>query len=233
MENWLEIAAGLYLLVMIVYGYCRGVIRMVISVAALAAAFVIVRMAMPPVTLFIKNETPVHRWITEELEERLIPDIDAAGASDRQEIIESLNLPAEIRKLLEEHGGEANPDNIFNIEAIISPIADYVADMIINAVSFGVLFIVVYVAMLLVIRWLDLIAKLPILSGINKAAGALLGGVEGLFFLYLGLLLVTAFSTKPWAEGIISQIESSRWLPYLYHYNLISKIVLGLIGSIK
>ena len=59
MENWLEIAVGLYLLVMIVYGYCRGVIRMIVSVAALAATFVIVRMAMPSVTLFIKNETPV------------------------------------------------------------------------------------------------------------------------------------------------------------------------------
>ena len=79
----------------------------------------------------------------------------------------------------------------------------------------------------------DLIAKLPVISGVNRMAGALLGGAEGLFFLYLALLLVTAFSSKPWAAGIIAQIESSKWLPYLYHYNLVSKIVLGLIRGIK
>lgn len=230
MENWLEIAVGLYLLVMIVYGYCRGVIRMIVSVAALAATFVIVRMAMPSVTLFIKNETPVCQWVAGELEKKLIPHEAQAQFGDSREIIESLNLPEELQELLGERG---DGGGIFDIEVFISHIADYLAEMIINSVGFVVLFLAVYIIMGLVIRSLDLIAKLPVISGVNRMAGALLGGAEGLFFLYLALLLVTAFSSKPWAAGIIAQIESSKWLPYLYHYNLVSKIVLGLIRGIK
>lgn len=230
MENWLEIAVGLYLLVMIVYGYCRGVIRMIISVAALAATFVIVRMAMPSVTLFIKNETPVCRWIAAGLEEKLIPPEALAGIGDSQEIIDSLNLPEEIQKLL---GEQSLGDSLPDMEGFVSYIAERLAEMIINAVGFVVLFLAVYIIMQLVLRSLDLIAKLPVISGINRLAGALLGGLEALFFLYLAMLLVTAFSAKPWAEAIITQIESSKWLPYLYHYNLVSKMVLSLIKGIK
>ena len=94
------------------------------------------------------------------------------------------------------------------------------------------MFILIYIAAQLLIRWLDVVARLPVLSGVNKMAGALLGGIQGLFFLYLALLLVTAFSTKPWAQAVVAQIESSVWLSFLYHYNLVSKLVLGLVKGI-
>ena len=42
MENWLEIAAGVYLLAMVLYGHYRGFIRLAVSLAALAAALLLV-----------------------------------------------------------------------------------------------------------------------------------------------------------------------------------------------
>ena len=61
MENWLEIAAGVYLLAMVLYGHYRGFIRLAVSLAALAAALLLANTAMPYVSAAIRVNTPVRQ----------------------------------------------------------------------------------------------------------------------------------------------------------------------------
>ena len=51
MENWLSIAAGVYLLSMVLYGHYRGFIRLAVSMVALVAALAIVHVSMPKVKI--------------------------------------------------------------------------------------------------------------------------------------------------------------------------------------
>ena len=228
MKNWFEIVVGLYLLGMILYGHYRGAIRMAVSMVALIATFLLVHIAMPSVAAFIKNQTPVYGWIQESLKSALIPDESQMSFSDEKAIMGSLNLPQEIQDLLMENN---NHDiyEAFGINAFTEYVSNYVASLIINVVGFVLLFFIVYVILHVVMRWLDLMAKLPIVSGVNKIAGALLGGIQGLFFVWLTLLLVTAFSRSSWASAVIIQIESSKWLSFLYHFNFLSRLVLGVV----
>ena len=46
MENWLSIAAGVYLLSMVLYGHYRGFIRLAVSMVALVAALAIVHVSL-------------------------------------------------------------------------------------------------------------------------------------------------------------------------------------------
>lgn len=231
MKNWLEIIVGLYLLGMILYGHYRGLIRMAVSMVALIATFAIVRMAMPYINEIVKNQTPVYEWIKDGVEHALIPEENPIKVSDEQELIESLRLPKEIQELLVENN---KPDmyRLLGVEAFAEYVANYLAGLIINAVGFVLMFALVYIVVHLIMRWLDIMAKLPILSGVNKLAGAVLGGIEGLFFLWLLSLLVTAFSQSSWGIEVVAQIESSKWLTFLYHYNPISKIVLGIMRGV-
>ena len=228
MKNWLEIAVGLYLLGMILYGHYRGFIRMAVSIAALAVTFIIVHVAMPPTVSFVKNQTPVYGWITDELENAIIPKENPSGIFNELTAIENMNLPKELQKLLIENNNRSIYESL-GVHVFTEYISNYLAGFIINAVGFVILFIFVYISIHVLMRCLDLIAKLPILSGINKTAGALLGGVQGLFFLWLLALLITIFSRTNWAKTVTTQIESSQWLSFLYHYNPIWKLILGLI----
>ena len=54
MKNWFEIIIGIYLLGMILYGHYRGAIRMAVSMVAFIATFLIVHIAMPSMTVFVK-----------------------------------------------------------------------------------------------------------------------------------------------------------------------------------
>lgn len=231
MKNWFEIVIGLYLLGMILYGHYRGAIRMAVSMVALIATFLIVHFAMPSVTAFIKNQTPIYGRIQESLKEALTPVEHEDLLFDEMELLENLNLPQEVQQFLMEHN-EGGLYEALGINAFAEYVSDYVTGMIIRTAGFVILFLVVYVVMHVVVRWLDVMAKLPIVSGVNKLAGALLGGIQGLFFVWLFLLLVMAFSRSGWASKAIAQIESSKWLSFLYHYNVLSRLVLGFVKGI-
>lgn len=231
MENWLEITVGLYLLAMVLYGHYRGFIRTAVSMTAVVVTFMIVQVVMPSVTSFVKNQTPIYGWITDNLENAMIPKENPTGIFDELAIIENMNLPRELQELLIENNNHQVYERL-GVQAFTEYVGNYLAGIITNTVGFVVLFVIIYGIIYLLMRWLDLVAKLPILSGINKIAGALLGGLQGLVFLWLLALLVTAFSGSHWAKAVILQIESSKWLSFLYHYNIVWKIVLGLVKGI-
>ena len=231
MKNWFEIVIGLYLLGMILYGHYRGAIRMAVSMVALIATFLIVHFAMPSVTVFIKNQTPIYGKLQESLMGALMPEESKDQPFDETELLENLNLPREVQEFLMEYEDSSFYEAL-GISTFAEYVSDYVAGLIIRSAGFVILFLVVYVAMHVLVGWLDLMAKLPIISGVNKLAGAFIGGIQGLFFIWLLFLMIMAFSRTAWAGEIITQIESSKWLSFLYHYNMLSSLVLGFVKGV-
>ncbi len=231
MNNWLQIAVGAYLLGMVLYGHYRGFLRLAVSLSALFLTLAIVNIAMPKVSALVKENTPVYGWIEEGVADSFRPSDEADILAEEDQAIESLNLPDNIKQLLVEN----NTDKIYEIlgvDAFAEYIGSYLANMILNLVGYVVLFVVVYILIRLIMRGLNVMARLPILSGINQLAGAALGGVEGLFYLWLASLLVTACISMPWARAVIDQIESSTWLSFLYQYNLLSRLATGILKTI-
>lgn len=238
MENWLSIIAGLYLLGMVLYGHSRGFIRLVVSMLAVVLSLSIVRISLPTVTGFLKENTNLQQTIAENMKKSIglnqeVQSDDAAVGipSAQRTLIENLQLPKHIKAaLIENNNNEMY--QMLGVQAFTEYIGDYLANVILDSVGFVLLFAAVYLAMRIVMRWLDIIAKLPILSGINKIAGALLGGIEGLVFLWLGCMFVTAFSGTEWGLMLIRQIEGSKWLSYLYSYNFLNLMVLGVLQGL-
>ncbi len=236
MENWLEIAAGVYLLAMVLYGHYRGFIRLAVSLAALAAALLLANAAMPYVSVAVRENTPVRQWIAAGMEERFRAEEVSSGESETgpdaaDAWIDRLDLPEDVRALLKD--GEAGQAYLESgVDALSESIGGAFADLVIGTVGFVILFFVIYLLLRLIMNWLDLVARLPILSGMNHIAGAVLGGVQGLFFLWIAALVLMACSGTSWGAALIRQIEASPWLSFLYHYNLVSQIALGVIRGV-
>ncbi|MDR0923158.1 MAG: CvpA family protein [Hungatella sp.] len=237
MENWLSVAAGVYLLGMVLYGHHRGFIRLVVSMLAVVLSLTIVRVALPTVTGYLKENTGLQQTISENmkksigLEQEENPSGEALEAPSAQRmIIENLKLPQNIKNaLIENNNSEVY--QMLGVQAFTDYVGNYLADVILNSAGFVLLFAGIYVFSRLVMRWLDIISRLPIISGINKIAGALLGGLEGLVFLWIACLLVTAFSGTEWGLMLTRQIEASKWLSFIYTHNFLNLMVLGVLHS--
>ncbi len=233
-ENWLSFSAGVFLLGMVLYGHYRGFLKAAVTLATLVISVVVVRFATPHITTFLRENTEIRHSI-----ERVL--IDAAGFSRDSEdiqmpaqqrmLIEQLNLPRQMKEaLLENNNHEIY--HILGVDTFLDYVGTYLVNMILNFIGSIVLFILVNILIRFLVRWADLIARLPVLSGLNQIAGALLGGIQGLLCLWACFVLADLFSRTSWALAVLEQIHGSIWLTFLYNHNLINWIFVNILKSL-
>ena len=106
-EHWLSIAAGVFLVGMMLYGHYRGLLRQCVSLGALVLTIITVKVATPYVTDFVKanpviRENAAHfimevsGWQPPEESESILP------AAQRM-AIEELKLPQSVKDVLLEN----------------------------------------------------------------------------------------------------------------------------------
>lgn len=237
MENWLSIAVGVFLAGMMLYGHHKGFIRLTVSAAALAVTLLLVNVAMPQVTDFLKNHTQVYSTFEKSMKKAVGLDetdetlINSGEPSAQRTLIEQMPLPKQLKDaLLENNNSEVY--SVLGVEQFTDYVSGYLANNLINILGFLVLFVVIFAAIHILTLWLDLVARLPILSGINKLAGAALGGVEGLIFLWVLCLFVTALAGTEGGRELLVQIERSPFLSFIYNHNLLSGAVMTVVKNI-
>lgn len=237
--HWLEIAVAVYLLAMVLNGHHKGFIRLAVSATAMLITLVTVNYTMPYVTDWLKHDTPIYETLKEKMAESVgIDDIlnnlgleAQTQKADEWLIIEELPLPDQLKNLLVENNN-IEVYRMMGVEFFRDYIGGYLADTVLKAAVFVVLFIFIYLALKVLVIWLDLIAKLPILSGINKMAGAVLGGIQALLFIWILCIVLTIFSRTEIGRLIFAQVNASPWLSWLYDHNMLANLILGLIRSI-
>ena len=166
----------------------------------------------------------------EGVKNTLIPE-DVQMSAQQRQIIEEMRLPDTLKDLLIENNNSRIYEAL-GVTRFQEYIGSYIANTILNVVAYVMMLIVVYLLIKVLVSWLDIVTRLPILSGMNKIAGAILGGVQGLLFFWIAALLLTAFATTAWGSFLLMQIETSTWLSVLYHINPISRIALGILHGI-
>lgn len=232
-QYWLTLLVSVYILAMVLYGHYRGFIKRAVSVAALIASLLIVRFGMPYVTNMLKEETVIRGIVQEKMlklagiedAERLSGAMPAA----QRVIIEQMNLPEALKEsLIENNNSEVY--ELLGVQAFSDYIAGYLSQLIVSVVGFLVLFLLSYVIIRSLFSWMDIISKLPVLSGMNQIAGAILGMVESLVVLWLLALLISIFSGTTFGKATVAQIESSIFLNFLYRNNPFQWIIMNVLS---
>ena len=212
MEYGLIIGVVVFLALTALYGYARGMVKIVLSMAAMIITIILTTILAVPVGALVKATTPIYdnmyETVYETVDEQNITDIESLKELDLPELI--------IDKIAEE-------------EEAIKDFEEYVCtqitDTAFNAGVFLVLFVVVYIAVKIAITMLDCVAKLPLIKEINKLGGLVIGSVYGLFILWAACLVLTAFSSREWAQDIFVQINDNALLNFIYNNNLITWLV--------
>lgn len=235
MEHWLSFAVGIYLLAMVLYGHYRGFFRMAVTFGALILSIAVIPMAMPLVTSFLKEHTGIHSMVRQSVLESAIGE--EAGAvwqehiqlpAQQRQIIEKLQLPETMKKALVDNNN-SEIYQMLGVDTFFDYIATYLADMVLNLAGTVILFLAVFVGLRVLVRWLDLVARLPVIHGINQIAGAILGGCQGMLYLWIAFLVTELCSKTFWAQAILTQVRASLWLGFLYQNNLLGWIFFSVL----
>ena len=216
MEYALLIGVIVFLIAMTAYGYLRGLIKIVLSMVATVATIVLAAVLTIPFSGVVKNT-----GIGDGIEKSVRELVEQANIVDEASIME-MDFPDEILKPIAKGTAEAQ-------STIQEYVIDELTDTIIKALTFFVLTIVIYIIIRIIIAVLDVFSKLPIINGINKWAGAVVGLVQGLLFIWIASLVLTAFSDKSWAQEVFRQINDNGFLSFIYNNNMVIWLVTKLL----
>ena len=229
--NWLLIGILIFMLICTINGYRKGFIRLAVSFVFVIITIALVRMVTPYLGIFLEQHTPVYSTIKEncmEIFREDAGDYDQEKKTDQVKAIESSRLPEKFKKSLMENNN-AEIYSILEVTGFDEYIGTYVAKTLTNIIAFVLAFIIIYLALKLILFSLDLIARLPVLHGINKTAGLLLGLAESLVFIWVFFLAITIFFTGKTGENLMGMVNDSLFLRFLYSNNYLLKIISAIV----
>jgi len=228
--NWLTI---IVILILIGYGYQgrrRGFIRTVFALFSMIIALWVTSWVSPIISKEMqKNETVVNA-INKNVEKVINFEGLGTKKADQVNFIDKLSLPKVMKNGLLEN----NTKDVYVAMAVDSfhdYICNYITRIIINAAVYLSIMVVVLIGLAVVSETLNLISKLPIINGLNKNAGLLVGLLHGLVIVWVGFLFITALGSSKLGQASFEQINNSSVLSFLYDNNLLLTFITN-IGRI-
>ena len=229
--NWLLLIVIVYMILSIISGYRKGLIRTVCSVLAMMIALIIASVCSPMVSRALESNKGIYEYVDEKVSDVLNIDSKISGVTEQAKYINSLRLPESIKEQL-----KVNNNSEVKNELKVSEFSDYVTGfitcLILNAISYIVVFIVALLLIGVVINVLDLISKLPVLNAVNKLGGAIAGAAKSLVVIWVFFVLITVFSGSDFGQTMFKMINDSTWLSFLYNNNILMNVILGVARTL-
>ncbi len=238
--NGLLIAVGIIFLVCLIVGYARGFIKIVASLAVTIATIVLVMFLSPYVSDFILQHTPIEKAVqkrcveifasdAEEIPEETMEEALKGELTREQQIslIENAKVPSVLEKMLLDNNNSEIYESL-GVTTFGEYICKYLAKLIADILAFLITFIVITIIARIVLGILGVIGKLPIIGGLNRFAGGVLGLVSGLLIVWILFVVITLLYQTSFGMTCFENITESEFLTFLYDNNLL----MNYIGSL-
>jgi len=209
--NGLLIGVLVFLAFMIVVGAMRGLVKMVLSVAVVILAGVMVWLAAPYAKELLIEKTDFEVQLAESTTEKLESLIDTDAEFLTR--LESLPLTENSKKVL--------LNSKASLHQKIAELGEYIADRILTAAIYLLLFLVFYLILRLIAFLIEKLADSDGLKFINRALGSLLALIEGILILDVAALALILFANTGWGMKAYQMISESEILTFLNDYNLL------------
>lgn len=215
--NWMLVIVLVIIILNALTGLKVGLTKILFSLFSFIIAMAISIWISPVVNNMLKNNEKFYEKTKQKMEAILFEGLENTDGID--ELIGELPLPKSIKESLIKNKSQKETN-------AKSYIAAHVTDIALKAMSFIISFVVVFIGLWVISIALNIISKLPILNQINKLAGLLVGGLQGLVVVWIIFTIVTMFSGTELGSTAFKQIESSSILSFLYDKNILTNVVL-------
>lgn len=231
--NWLSVLILAVPVLCVFNGIQRGMVRTAFSVLTVAAALILGSILTPFIGSFLRNEVPIYHIIQEKCQKSITETVEMkleqqADQEEQNRFIEELPLPDGVKKVLIKNNN-AEGYNRLLAESFGEYLSHSIAKIIVGAISWMLAFIVISILMNLLCGVLDSIFSLPVLSLVNRAGGAALGVIQGIFIIWLLYLVITLFWDASWAQDAMEMIMENSITGYLYQHNILLEILSNII----
>lgn len=221
--NWLLIVAGAVVVLTMIVGLVRGFIKSIFSLCSFLIVVIAACFIAPQVDRYVEKNTQLYPMV----EERCIAHYEknAMEATKSNQIIEPASedeaisiLGIQYPKKLQEKFRQDLVNHANDAGAFVK-LGKSTANIMIESGLFFLTIIVLWMLLRVIEGILDLVAKLPVLNGVNHALGLLVGLIEGVLILWVLAFVLSLFCTTEPGIYLMELIKENKILTMLYENN--------------
>lgn len=213
MTAWLDVLIVLILLGFGISGYAKGLIKGVMSLFSLIIALIGAKIFLPVAINFLNAATTVKQTLAEFIRNNVLPIVTSSNGS------ESWLNSSSIFNISNSAKGDVSN---FWISCENSPLGFQEAfvqnatNVVLEAITFVVLFLVIYALLTVLVEMLDIIASLPVLNFLNKTLGLAIGLIKGIICLVILITALNFIGIYTANSVIVQGLNASMLANYFY-----------------
>lgn len=233
--NWLLILVVLLVAGNIVWGFFRGFLRVVYSMAAWILILVFVTFATPYVADWMTEHTGLDTRIEKNCKEKLQNAVAGEEKSTEEQNTQEqkdlsglgMKLPANVWNQIGDTHKLA--DGWMEQSGLYNTIASKASSLAMKAIAFVIVMLITVIAFHLIASAIDLVAKLPVIGEVNHMLGGIAGLIKGLLLVWLVFAFAAMGAATEAGSVVIDAVYQSEILQWLYENNLILTILLSFL----
>jgi len=231
--NKLLLVVGAIFLISMIVGYIRGFLKIALSLTITIASIFLVIAITPHISGWIQESTTIGETVQTKMAEMFeVPegmtghDLSTVEISREQQIslIEGAGLPSVIRDMLLENNNNEVYEAL-GVTSFVDYIGAYITKLIADIIAFLVAWIAVTIISRVLMGVIGVIGKIPVIGGVNKIAGAVVGITIGLIIVWILFILVTLLYNTAVGQACMQDIVASQILTKLYDGNILMKFI--------
>ena len=227
--TWLGIIVLALIVFACVSGFRNGFVKELVSAFFMIISFLLVWVINPYVNTFVREYTPVYETIQNQCRDMVMEqtgDKKTLDKEEQSEVMENLEIPDLLKNTLVKN----NTVETYRYLAV-STFSDYIADslavMAVNGISFLLSYIISAVVIKMLGYILNVLTKLPVINGINKLAGGVVGGAKCVIFIWIALLILTLLCDTSLGKEGLTLVQKDTFLNFLYNQNVFVKVFMS------
>lgn len=231
--NILDIVIILVFVGCLVHGYFKGAFQEIFDILGFVLGIILFRLIQPFVNnWFLKSSFygKIKNWIVIDLNFANLfesVDIDLTNPAN----IEVLNVP----NVIKEQFLKFNNSEFFSslkAESSADYITGFISTVIVNLISVFFIIILVSIIVSILVRFTKILSKLPKVAKADKIAGVILGGLNGIFTLWLLGVIVILLVLFPQFAWLKDQLNNSAIASPMFENNYLINLLMYLITNI-
>ncbi len=209
----------------------RGFLKSSYTVLSLLISVVLIVTLQQPFTEYLTTSA-LGQTVREKVSEQVIgtAEEDMAAIEDKEDgeaavkVGEMMGLPEFLMDFLDEKlEKQTEAVEIMKNDAL-AVLTDTVTEVILKIVSIILLFLAVRVGVFLLLRLLDILFKLPVLSSVNALLGMVVGALNGLLAVYILCAILTLLAPTESLSVIGDIVDKTLIVKYFYNNNLLIEL---------
>ena len=191
-------------------GFSEGLLKMLLSFGSIIITIVATKFMTPIVASMVKDVTNIESSLTSAIYDSII----------KTNIYDGLNIPW-LKSAI----------NTGSIESVLrDELCAKIANGIISLLCGIAIFVVVLILIKLLLKVLDVVDYIPLISQFNKIMGGILGTLQIVLIVAILFTILKIFEAIPQVQLVVDNIKDSYIVGYIYNNNIVYNFVSNIFG---